>query len=712
MSLSCSTVDPNTVYLMSSNQQLILKTVDGGANWTNLTSAFNAAQNSYNWSQSWYDYHVHTSSRLINGVPTDVVYIGLIDVMMSDDAGTSWRSVGGVNNNPTYSNSAILHNDQHSFAINPQNPLEVMAGNDGGVYSGVYNAGTRNVDWTPLSKTLGITQFYTFAMFPSNKDYIMGGTQDNASPHSFADLQNWDNVTGGDGGGCVIDYNNINLQYGESQYHGLVKTSNHWNSSTSFAPSFSGQSVPFIGDMWIDPNNPDYIYVNTNYLDRYQNSTNTWSYLSNSSGTPLMSSGIVNAVAIPVGDSTRIYAGGTSGQLWMSTNFGTSWVRIDDMGGANGLPNKGITSISLDPNNKNSLLVSYSGGGTNHLYRCLDVNAASRVWTNVSGSGSNALPSVSLNSVVRDPFEPLTVWYAGTDVGVFQTLDGGANWTDITVPRGLPNVEVSKLYMNTQFNLLYASTYGRGMWRIAVDSGLAQSLDATPSVVTQGDIVNFTLHLTRPVTSNTVFTLTQSNGSALSIPATVTVTTGNDSVSFSGTAQTLASTVVDTVTATDSTGSHASANVEVRALVVDYANAVTFTNASSIVGTVNDLHVSDDVYQSWRFAVANQNGSIAEYTGHCDVQNPLKLTVRIEEAGDYTTLQREVALYDFQAGSYVVLGGNFLTTTDLTRDFVAGGSIARFLDANGNFKLRYSVVRPRNIRGFGNRIDLLEFRFQ
>ena len=81
------------------------------------------------------------------------------------DAGTSawkWRSVG-----QTYkSDAALLHNDQHALAVNPNDPNTLLVGCDGGAYRFVYdpNAGTWN--YTSLNAALGITQFYKAGVPP------------------------------------------------------------------------------------------------------------------------------------------------------------------------------------------------------------------------------------------------------------------------------------------------------------------------------------------------------------------------------------------------------------------------------------------------------------------------------------------------------------------------------------------------------------------
>src|SRR5262249_22753957 len=58
--------------------------------------------------------------------------------------------------------------------------------------------------------------------------------------------------------------------------------------------------------------------------------------------------------------------------------------------------------------------------------------------------------------------------FAGTDVGVFRSLDDGVNW--ITWREGLPNVAVYDLRVHAPARLLRAATHGRGIWERELDA--------------------------------------------------------------------------------------------------------------------------------------------------------------------------------------------------------------------------------------------------
>ena len=118
--------------------------------------------------------------------------------------------------------------------------------------------------------------------------------------------------------------------------------------------------------------------------------------------------------------------------------------------------------------------IRYAVSGASRLWRCANTDAATPDWVDVAGTGqSNPLPSAPVNTVARAPWNPDAAWFVGTDIGVFYTSDGGASWTNITQPYGLPNTPVRVLHAvdgsaAAPAAYLYAATWGRGVWRTQI----------------------------------------------------------------------------------------------------------------------------------------------------------------------------------------------------------------------------------------------------
>ncbi len=455
ISVCASPVFPDTVYMVVNADRQVHKSVNQGVTWTNITGTFPNGTSNYFWSQGTYNWYLNVSSR---PGPQDVIYVGMIDAAQSYDGGATWRSIGG----PTYVAGALTHNDQHFCIPDPTNPNRVYIGGDGGAYRYTFDPATNNGGWTYLNRNLGVSMFYKADFHNSNANVMIGGTQDNATPASVGDLANWENCGGGDGGFSCINQSSPNIQYTTSQSLGVYRTSNYWSSQTTITPSTGGDSKAFIAPIVLDPNNYNLLYAGTNYLWRRDDATGVWT--ARLGGQLLSASGNLRAITIAPGDTNRIYTGASDGQVWMSTDKGVTWTQINI--GLTSLPNRTITHISANPANKNEILVTVSGTGSGHVWKCPNTLAgAARTWTDVSGSGITGLPNVPAQSICSDIFDFDRTWFVGTDLGVFMTENGGASWTSATRPLGLPNVRANDVKIAPGLQTLYAATYGRGMWK-------------------------------------------------------------------------------------------------------------------------------------------------------------------------------------------------------------------------------------------------------
>ncbi len=457
--IAASPTNPNRVYLMSGNASQVWRSDNAGNSWTALNPTEDGG-----FYQSWYDAHLHVSQ---DSASNDVIYLGLVDLVQRTGTGT-WRSIAYG-----FTESALIHVDQHAFAINPRNPNEALAGNDGGVYRLVYNPSTGTVSYTSLNANLGITQFYAADFHPTDPNRMLGGAQDNSTPSANGNLNSWRNVGGGDGGYCAYNPNNPNIQYATYQYLGVLRTTSNWSRSSNISPDIGSDRVAFIAPIAIHPAQPSYLLAGTNYLWRWDETTRTWT--ARLGNQQLSVNGVVISIAGAPSDANVIYTGSNQGELWMTTNGGSNWRQIN--AGNPSLPNRAITAIAVHPNNPYKIYVALGGTGAPHVWRCDNTLANPVQWVNISGSGSAALPDIHANTLAIDPSAPDRILYVGTDIGMFYTLDGGTTWRNGTAPLGLPNVQVNTLKVVPGTGYLMAATYGRGMWRIRLPLTPAGDVD-------------------------------------------------------------------------------------------------------------------------------------------------------------------------------------------------------------------------------------------
>ena len=146
------------------------------------------------------------------------------------------------------------------------------------------------------------------------------------------------------------------------------------------------------------------------------------------------------------------FSPGTPFEAGLVSNVG----KFHRLAGA-GLPNRYITAILVDPADVNHVWVTVSGfsrrwipaAGIGHVFESTDGGAN---FTDISAD----LPDIPTNDIVMVG-DQLVV---ATDVGVF--IRTGSSWSEYGA--GLPNVSVLDLTVQPGGSHLMATTHGRGVW--------------------------------------------------------------------------------------------------------------------------------------------------------------------------------------------------------------------------------------------------------
>jgi hypothetical protein len=398
--------------------------------------------------QGWYD-----NAIWVDPVDPSHLIAGGVSRFRSTDGGSSFSGMGGS-----------IHVDHHAFVSDAGYGISgnrrVYFGNDGGVYRLEDATGT---SFTRLNNNYGVTQFYGGAG-QNATGKIFGGTQDNGTLvyTPAGGPQAWTTMAGGDGGYATADQTNANFLYGEFQWLGVHRSSNGGASSGSItgcggaAPlaDSCAQTTNFISPILLDPNDPNRLLAGGRslWLNSAPRTTSSWASIKG----PITGNHNISAIAVANGNSSVIWVGHNNGDIFKTTN-GTdgspAWMKMDDNGP---VPNRIATSIAFDPLNSDVVYASFGQYVAGNVWRSPD---GGQSWASASGSGPWTLPSVPVRSVVTHPF--VSGWiYAGTDVGLFASEDGGATWQ---APHDGPaNVAVFQLFfLNTT---LVAVTHGRGMY--------------------------------------------------------------------------------------------------------------------------------------------------------------------------------------------------------------------------------------------------------
>ena len=95
--------------------------------------------------------------------------------------------------------------------------------------------------------------------------------------------------------------------------------------------------------------------------------------------------------------------------------------------------------------------------------------------------------------VALDPTNPNQL-YAGTDIGVYNSTDGGATWNPYGA--GLPRSAVFDLAIQSPHRILRAATHGRGIWETSIPSAVGPN---SVQFSTNSQSVNETLNQTTKI---------------------------------------------------------------------------------------------------------------------------------------------------------------------------------------------------------------------
>lgn len=313
---------------------------------------------------------------------------------------------------------------------------------------GIYLSTNNGSNWTDKADGLVISQMYKLSVSKTVASEVLTGLQDNGTKLLSGGV--WTDVLGGDGMECIIDYTNVSVQYGSLYYGDLNRTTNHWSSSTSITPSSAGDGA-WVTPYVIDPT--DHLKLYAGYADLWKstNQGNSWTKIST-----MNSSNKLRAIAVAPSNTNYIYTSDPS-HLWKTTNGGTGWTEIT---GTLPVSNSSITSIAVKSTDPNTVWVTFSQFNANRVYQTIDGGST---WTNIS----TGLPSIPVYSIVQNTQNTSEVQlYVGTELGVY-FKKGTNNWTIFNT--GLPNVLVHELdfYYNTSspdLSKIRAATFGRGLW--------------------------------------------------------------------------------------------------------------------------------------------------------------------------------------------------------------------------------------------------------
>jgi len=374
-----------------------------------------------------------------------------------------------------------LHADTHAVTVAPSSPNVVYFGSDGGVW----RSDDFGVTWSSLNNsTFSATQFQSLALHPTDRNFTLGGTQDNGTELRMPD-GTWRRADFGDGGFSLIDQNapdTVNV----TMYHTYF---NQTNSLLGFARVTNtaqaqdngwefrgcngssnngigcGDTTLFYAPIALGPGNPNTIYFGSDRLYRSTDRGDTTQIVSQ---RPLVANVPISSIGISAQSDTVRIVGLRNGRVFATTNNSTT---LTDVTGP--IPARYIARAVIDPLFANTAYVTLSGFGLpngQHIWKTTNLAGGGTTWV----PAGNGIPDIPVSAFVIDPLNS-NYLYAGTDIGVYASTDGGQNW--VPYGDGLPRVAVFDMAIQSPNRILRIATHGRGQFEIPV---------TTPPVITTG----------------------------------------------------------------------------------------------------------------------------------------------------------------------------------------------------------------------------------
>jgi len=422
--------------------------------------------------QGWYDNIVTT-----HPYDENVFYVGgvvVYKVTITDSLNYEFIPIAGGYNNEL---NDYVHVDQHGIEwIKDDNgqDFKLVLSNDGGVYSTGYLAdpATTEGDWSSLAIGYNSTQYYG-ADKRNGADSYIAGAQDNGSHITFEDganpATNYTRVLGGDGFEVIWNYEDTDKYIVGSQYNNFARFDAQGGVYARHGESGSGTS-PFYSKVSNANNNPNVVFSpSVSGVWRSTNFAEQWNLtpIANNFSAGASSSLDVN---VSVANPDIVWAGNAM------TETGSYVLHVSQDNGISFQPtvpfvdprdtrahNLFISGLETSPTNADRAYALFSSQGAAKVLKTEDLG---QTWEDISGISQGedrGFPDVAIHCLVEMPFDENVLW-VGTDLGVFQTEDGGANWS---IVEGLPAVSVWEFkIVNDQ---VVAATHGRGIWSATLD---------------------------------------------------------------------------------------------------------------------------------------------------------------------------------------------------------------------------------------------------
>lgn len=412
----------------------------------------------------FYSYGYYFAQIRVDSNDKDKIYLAGVPLIMSEDGGNTFRSIGKEN----------VHADHHALWINPNKPGHLINGNDGGVNI-TYNDGTV---WMK-NNSPNVGQFYAINVDNEKPYNVYGGLQDNGvwkGAHNNTDDNRWhssgknpwQSIMGGDGMQVQIDSRNSNIVYTGFQFGNYFRLNLTAQKNKRIQPKHELGETPYRFN-WQTPillssHNQDILYLGGNKLHRSLDQGDNWEAISEDLTKGGRKGNVAYGTLTTISESPfkfgLLYVGSDDGLIHCSKDAGGSWTTI-----STSLPNDlWVSEVAASKHKKDRVYATLNGyrwdDFTPYIYSSDDYG---KTWKNISGN----IPTSPVNALVEDT-ENENLLFVGTDNGLYVSFNRGESWE--LLQSGMPNVAVHDLVIQPEAKHLLVGTHGRSIYKSDISS--------------------------------------------------------------------------------------------------------------------------------------------------------------------------------------------------------------------------------------------------
>ncbi|MCG8318189.1 MAG: hypothetical protein MI921_01690 [Cytophagales bacterium] len=413
----------------------------------------------------------------------DHLWAGTKDFWTSHDGGKNWTR------EPT------PHADHHDLWINPENTQLMIEGNDGG--AAVSRDGGRNWSTVFNQPTAELYSCHVDDQYPF---YLYSGQQDNTTirvparlpysnvlnsndHHGLDQIPLWESVGGCETGPVIPKPGDPNTVYANckgrfSVYNRITGIEQHYYIGAESLYGNHPDDITYrfqrVTPMEVSPHDPNTVYYGSQYLHKTVDGGVNWQKISPDltandpryrvrSGGPIdedISGEEYYAVLYAIRESPLqqglIWTGSNDGLFFVTEDGGKNWENVTP-----DMPSGGrVSTIEVSPHNPAKAYYAvyrdYLGDDRPYLYSTDDYGKS---WVKLT-DGTNGIPADQPTRVVREDPDREGLLYAGTEFGLYVSLNDGKTWNPFQ--RNLPVTPVTDIRVHRKG--LAISTLGRSFW--------------------------------------------------------------------------------------------------------------------------------------------------------------------------------------------------------------------------------------------------------